>query len=191
MKAFSICFTILFSLSSLAATEKSQVRFDASKSLEFEPSFTVSSINDGSQFLGIGLMGAVAPWLKLGVEGELPANFDSDAQIYFLRGFVRIPLLDNENQLYIQGALSYGYAELLYSTFQTNIQARNAEFFENLEAMIGYSRHVGGNWSLGGRLGAQYSWLTTYNFNDPDFFGVVDQGPKLYNRATFVATYRF
>lgn len=145
-----------------------------------EPSFTFSSINGGSRFIGVALTARLESWLQVGVEGEMPADFDEKAQIYSTRLLARIPLLNNENKIFLQGSFSYSFFNI---TSDTNVYAADAFF--NSEFLVGYKRKVTKDWALGAMLGAQYSTIDNY------IFGTASNDIVFYNRASLMASYIF
>ena len=123
--------------------------------------------------MSIALTSKVASWLRIGAEVDLPAEFDNEAQVYMLRILGRIPLIENRNNVYIQGSFSIG-----------SLSDLNA--FTGAGAAIGYGRKINSSWEFGGRIGLQAANLS-YDLNGD----LYTSGSFLYNRLTVYGSYIF
>lgn len=182
MKAF-ITSLVLFFAWHVGAVETTSTTYSQSPTYTMEPSFTFSSINGGSRFVSAALTSRLTSWLRVGVEGEVPADFNEQAQIYSGRLLARVPLLDREHKIFLQGAVSAsfynGEPEVLDGA------TVGAEAFFNGSMMLGYSKRINSSWALGALLGAQYSTIQSYVFNRST------EGLSLYNRLSLTGSYTF
>lgn len=170
--------TILLSaLSSFAEenTLKAEVNSEASsKDYAMEPTFSISSINGGTKLIGVALLADVASWLSIGIEGDLPFEFEKQDQIYSARAFGRFHLLKTDNKnIFIQGAVTQGY----YNGIDENP-------FASLGAAIGFMQTINQNWDVGARLGAEYASVRFENGRKTD-------QNTFYNRLSIVGAYHF
>lgn len=191
MKSLITLLILVVSATTWAATNEVSYTQEENTPYTLEPSFSFSSINDGSQFLSMAFTGRVLSWLRLGMEFDLPANFDEDAQIYQARVLGRIMLLDRRDKVYLQGSGTYAVFNYTLADIDPNAQFltgdSQTDSFFTVEAMAGYTRVLSDTWSVGGRLGVQYAQyspaLAAAGFDwEGDFF---------YNRATVFGTYVF
>ena len=125
--------------------------------------------------MSIALVADVASWLSLGVEGDLPVDFERQEQFYMARALSRIHLLKSANSIYLQGSVSQGFFN----------GATNTDTFAALGAMFGYMRTFSNDWELGGRLGLQ---AVNARFANG---AVTDGGNTVNNRLSVVGAYRF
>ncbi len=181
--------SILLSVTAFSATNVVSLQYEEEAPYALEPSFTFSSINDGSRFISIGFTGRVSRWLRLGMEFDMPADFDEEAQLYQARVLGRIMLLDRKDKVYIQGAGTYAVFNYTYADLTGNqlTPSSQTDGFYMLEAMAGYTRVLSPKWQIGGRMGvqyAQYSPALAATFNDWE-------GEFFYNRVTVYGNYVF
>ncbi len=189
MSKWIIASVLLFANLATAATNELSVEYEKDSPYTLEPSFSFSSINDGSRFISVGFTGRVSQWLRLGMEFDMPADFDEQAQLYQARILGRIMLLDRKDKVYIQGAGTYAVFNYDYVNADPNIigPSNQTDAFYMLDAMAGYTRVLTSQWQVGGRMGvqyAEYSPALAANFQDWE-------GEFFYNRFTVYGSYIF
>ncbi len=192
MKTLSVFIILIVTSFSMAANNELSLKYEDSAPFTLEPSITFSSINDGSRFISLAFTGRVTSWLRLGMEFDMPADFDENAQIYQARILGRIMLLDRADKVYIQGAgtyavFNYNYIDSLDPDALQFGPSSQTDSFYMLEAMAGYTRVLTPKWQIGGRMGvqyAQYSPALAATFND-------FSGEFFYNRVTVYGNYAF
>lgn len=148
---------------------------DTSRNYAMEPTFSISSINGGTRFVGVAIIADVASWLSIGLEGDLPFEFEKQDQIYNARMLGRIYLLNTDsNNIFIQGSLTQGFYN----------GRGDVTSFGSLGATIGFMQNINQNWDVGARLGAEYA-----NARFEDGFATDQQ--TFYNRLSVVGAYHF
>ncbi|MCB0377978.1 MAG: hypothetical protein KDD33_05755 [Bdellovibrionales bacterium] len=172
-----ICF---FSASAMAASEISTT-MEKPSPYSLEPSFTYSTMGGGTLFISAALTTRVFSWLRLGVEGDLPTGNADGADIFMARVLGRIMLMESTDTIYLQGSASYG----LFNA--TDLGSSYIEDLFAVEGMVGYSRAITQQWSLGGRMGIQLANSGAAAFGSP--FETDSQ--QLFTRASAYGAYTF
>lgn len=181
MRSLFLLISTFFALGASASNEiKTQIDVPAlSSPYSMEPSFSLSSLGNGSQFISVALTARLMRWFHLGLEGDVPANYDNNAQLYMARGFMRFSLLSGKDHLYLQGGITQGF----HSNTSSGVLS-----FAGLDGLVGYTHMISKNWGLGGRVGAQY--LSGFSLSNGSAQMVSNQS-GFYNRLSLVASYNF
>lgn len=133
------------------ATGEKNVDFSKNNTTEF--GFQLSSINTGTRFANIAVTHDFQSGLTIGGRGLMPVDYASESQTYIGQVFTRFPLMNNENILYIETALSAG----VFSNAETPEISSDNTTFMMLGASYGYTRRFGREFSAGIALGVDWT----------------------------------
>jgi hypothetical protein len=177
MKFIFAAAILLSSLSSFADENTLNTAVDASseaKTYTMEPTISMSSINEGTKFIGVALLADVVSWFSIGLEGDLPLEFEKQDQIYNARILGRFHLLKtDQNNIFVQGAITQGF-----------YNGNDVTEFATVGAAIGFMQNINENWDIGARLGAEYAQARFEN-------GYKTDQDTFYNRLSVVGAYHF
>jgi hypothetical protein len=112
-----------------------------------EVTMQYSSINNGSAFATVGGLHEFDNGFAVGARGYLPLQY-VQAQAYMLQAVGRFFLMNNENHLYVDGTLTYGFF---------NNRTSDTASFQMLGTEIGFSHNLDKQFSVGGEIGVDFS----------------------------------
>lgn len=154
MKAILLPLLFLVSMSAFAIQEgqstmsaPTAATVSTEKANLTEAGFHYSSINDGSAFATVGLIHEFANGFALGMRGFLPMQYTKQSQAYMGQLVSRFILLNENDQMYIEGTMAQGFFNGTYSGMP----------FVTIGADYGYSHKINNQIALGGSLGIDYS----------------------------------
>ena len=170
----SIVYFIQFARASEIKTQISEQEISYNQ-YAMESSVSFSTINESSRFMSVAIVADFLPWFSIGVEGDLPTDFEKQEQFYMARLLSRVYLLKNNNEVYIQPSVSQGFFNSVGDSGR----------FESLGLLFGYMRTLTNDWEFGGKLGTQ---LVNTKFEN----GNISARENVFNsRFSVVGAYRF
>ncbi|MBX3020852.1 MAG: hypothetical protein KF799_04185 [Bdellovibrionales bacterium] len=184
MKALFLSLLFVLSLPALAEDEVGAVTYKLTgeKSIDFtknnftEVGFSMSSINNGSRFTNMVIAHDFANGFTLGARGLIPIDYGRGSETYMGQVFGRFPILNAENIIYIEAAITQGFfnADTLNGT----------DPFAMLGATYGYARRFKNDFSAGLALGVD--WSTSRISRD-----IIVSSSSLVNHVTLTGGYYF
>lgn len=176
-----ITFLIVF-LGCIHSLQASELRTDVlqestigANTYSMEPSISLSSMNGGSKFMSIAMVADLLSWFSVGVEGDLPTDFEKQEQFYMARLLNRVYFLKSMNELYFQTSVSQGFFN----------GSNDSGTFGSVGGLVGYMRTLTKDWEIGGRAGVQ---VMNARFENGT---LINDRHTLNSRLTFVGAYRF
>ncbi len=138
-------------------------------------SLAYSSILKGSSYAGVGLMKEWDNGYALGVRGFMPLTFDKDTNVYMGQIALRMMLLNESNQIYVEPEYTQGFY---------NHVGQNTGYFNMFGAVVGFNHPFNKNFTLGASLGVDYALqtVTEQRLTDTHTF---------YNKISVVGGYYF
>ena len=180
MKLLLSVIMLLSSLSLQANSSESVIKSTEKQSLlpsisTMEPSLSFLSLNQGTQLMSIAVVSKMNSWISLGLEGDLPINFEKQEQFYMTRLMSRFHIFHSINSIYLQTGVSLGFFN----------GVNGGDNFLALSGLLGYRYTFSNNWEFGGQAGLQ---AFDSRFEDGRF---LNNEESFHSRISVVGAYRF
>lgn len=151
--------TMTDSYNPVLAVERTQVASGPS-TMSSEAGLSFDSINGGSRFASVALMGDLQDALfQFGARGLVPLKFNEEAKVFGVEFVSRWHFNRTVNRMYLEGLLTQHFYD------QTNEDLFNAKY-ATLGLSYGYFRKVAQAIHVGGAVGVDYAPTQTALSND-------------------------
>jgi hypothetical protein len=181
MKWFFLVVTVVFlpMTDAVAETAKSILKTDTVNESDlprttFETGLHLHSINNGSQFLSLGLVRDVSSWATVGVRGVLPLEYSDENQVYFGQVLARINFLKTKSRMALEGTASQGFFA----------ESRGTRFFALFGLSYLFTRDLTPEFTLGVNIGVDYGSRVYNDLLDTN-------ANSIYNKIALVGGYNF
>ncbi len=139
-----------------------------------EVGIALTSMNNGSEFIAIGLLKDMASWFTIGARGFLPMDYAQDSNVYSAQLLGRFNLINDENVIYLEPAIAQNF-------FNSDA---GSEPFVTYGMGFGYVRRMTTSLTLGVSVAADYSEKRIRD-------NTIDDIATFYNRLGFSFGYYF